>query len=354
MTPQERRHWTSQMGARHAWWESGAEAAIDPNRAVIDAHLHLWEARAFSDPTGEEPLRTSRFMPADFDAGGHLVDGFLYIECSSGYRSDGPLNLRPVGESAFAARQASRCEALGLPPLLGCVAHADLCDPTLDAVIDAHEHAAKGLLKGIRQSAARLEDPSAGLLAGAEEPGLYGEAEFRRGLARLGERGLVFDAFVFHHQLGEVLDLARAVPGTTVVLNHLGGPVGYDGPGSEPAGWRTGLGALADCPNVVVKLGGVASLVTGYDAAPRPVPPSSETFVAERGALFAHAIACFGPERCMFESNFPVDSTSISYGTLWNAYKRIAAKYDAPAQEQMLLGTARAVYGLPGTPSKPI
>lgn len=347
MTPHDRRYWTRLMGARRAWWDRSVEAVIDPALEVVDAHLHLWEERAFPDPTGAEPLQTSRYLPGDFDGDGHRVMQIVYVECGSGYSAEGPEHLRPVGESTFAARMAALFDKTGGPMLAACIAHADLTDTALDTVLDAHLDAARGLLRGVRQSAARLDRPGARLLAGAAEPGLYARPEFRHGLARLAERGLTFDAFVFHHQLDELRDLARAVPSATIIVNHLGGPVGYDGAGFVPPGWRAGIAALAECPNMVVKLGGAASLVTGYDAARRALPPQSETFVVERGALFRHAIGCFGPERCMFESNFPVDSTSISYGTLWNAYKRIASEYGAAAQARMLSGTARAIYRLP-------
>lgn len=164
------------------------------------------------------------------------------------------------------------------------------------------------------------------------------------------EHGLVFDAFLFHFQLDELVDLARAVPGATIVINHLGAPVGYDGAPADRdpvfADWRTRIDRLAELPNLVMKLGGMASIVTQYDAHTRPLPPSSQEFVEERGAYFQHAIRRFGPDRCMFESNFPVDSVAISYGNLWNAYKIIAGEYGSVAAHDLLSGTARRIYQL--------
>ena len=213
-------------------------------------------------------------------------------------------------------------------------------NPDLGAVLDAHEKNGGGRVRGIRHSAARLEDPSARLIAGAAPPGLYRDRDFRRGVALLGERGLAFDAFQFHFQLEELAGLARSAPDTTIVVNHLGAPIGFT---PNPAPARSGLCRLGEehrdagrLPNVVMKLGGLASIVTGYDGHKRDRPPSSQEFVDERGAYFHHAIGCFGPERCMFESNFPVDSVSISYGVLWNAYKMIAMDYGTPARRALL------------------
>lgn len=346
MTPEDRKTWVALMGARSDWWALGAEPALAPGTDIVDAHVHLWDARDFPDPATGEALRTSRYLIEELqrDTTGHRVAQVVYVECGSGWRTDGPANLRPVGETEFASAMAARLAALGGPVIAAIVAHADMRDPGLDAVIDAHRAVEPGLVRGLRHSAARLADPAARLLAGAAPPGLSADPAYRRGVARLGERGLTFDAFAFHFQLAEIAGLARAAPGTTIVVNHLGGPVGYATPDPVFAPWARSVDALAACPNVVMKLGGLTSLVTGYDGASRPRPPSSAEFLAERGAYFHHAINAFGPDRCLFESNFPVDSTSIGYDTLWNAYKIIAADHGlgAPA---LLAGTARRVYG---------
>lgn len=349
VTPQERAAWVRAMGARTEWWQERAEAILLPEAELVDAHFHLWDAKRLPDP--EDPrcvLQTSRYLLDEFrrdTQSGHRVVQCVYVECGTGHRCDGPENLRPVGETAFVAGLA---RGAAHPRIGAMVAHADLRDPELDLVLDMHEQEGGGLVRGIRHAGARLEDPSARLLAGAAPAGLYADDAFRRGVARLGERDLVFDAFQFHFQLPELVALARAVPGTTFVVNHLGTPIGYaPGSGAEDpvfAAWRAGVEELAALPNIVMKLGGLASVVTGYDGASRARPPGSETFVAERGAYFHHAIRCLGPERCMFESNFPVDSVSIGYAVLWNAFKRIAMGYGAAARADLFAGTARRVY----------
>ena len=353
MTPQERKTWIGMMGARGAWWDLRREAILEPDWECVDTHFHLWKEQLFPDPQeGTLSLRTSRYLLDEFldDAcAGHKVTQAVYVECGSEYRTEGPSNLRVVGETEFAARLA-RQQASSFPQIGAIIAHADLRDPDLPTVLDAHREAGGSLFRGVRQSGARLEDPAARLIAGAAPPGLYADPAFRRGLALLGDRGLIFDSFQFHFQLEDLEVLARSAPGTVIVVDHLGAPVDYslaraeDQPAFRP--WAKGVEALARLPNVVMKLGGMASIVTGYDGHRRETPPSSEEFVDERGGYFRHAISCFGPERCMFESNFPVDSTSIGYVVLWNAYKRIAAEHPADARRALLCGTARRVYGM--------
>jgi len=353
MTPQERQAWVRRMGARRDWWDSRPEDVVEPDWEVVDAHVHLWEERDFPDPSGAaEPLRTSAYMLpellADLGAG-HRVRDVVYVECGSGHREDGPLHLRPVGEAAFALGQArALAQRSAGTRLAAAVLHADLTDPRLEEVLDAYRDVAGGFVCGVRQSGARLDDPAARLLAGAARPGLYADPAFLRGLARVGERGLVFDAFLFHAQLADLVAMSRQAPGTTIVVDHAAAPVGYTGaarPG-DPVfdAWVRQVDRIADLPNLVLKLGGLASIVTGYDAHLRARPPSTEEFLAERGAYFRHAIRAFGPERCLFESNFPVDGASIGYRVLWNAYKTLAAEHRPAARRALLADNARAVY----------
>ena len=353
MTPTERQTWVRRMGTRDAWWSLTPEEAIEPDWEVVDAHIHLWDERDFPDPAdGSEPLRTSRYMLPELlrDTGsGHRVAHCVYVECGSGYHADGPSRLRPVGEAVFAAKMADRLlDIPGQTRIGAAVCHADLRDPDLAMVLDAYASEGSGLVRGVRQSGARLDDPSARLLAGAAPPGLYADPGFRHGLASLGERGLAFDAFLFHFQLGDLVEMARQAPETTIVVNHAGAPIGYGGvtgPG-DPVfdSWARQVERIADLPNLVMKLGGLASIVTGYDAHLRVRPPSSDEFVTERGAYFRHAIRHFGADRCMFESNFPVDSTSIGYRTLWNAYKLLAGEHRPEERRALLCDTARKTY----------
>lgn len=199
MTPQERKTWVRRMGARRAWWDRRREAIVEPGWEVVDTHVHLWDERDFPDPAGGGMLRTSRYLLDEFlrdTASGHRVAQCVYVECGSGCYADGPDDLRPVGEAEFASALAERLAASQSATRIGAVvAHADLRNPELERVLDAHEDKGRGLVRAIRHSGARLDDPSARLLAGAAPPRLYADPAFRRGVAVLGGRGLAFDAF---------------------------------------------------------------------------------------------------------------------------------------------------------------
>lgn len=353
MTPEQRSKWVREMGARQDWWALTPEEVVEPGWDIIDPHCHFWLEKEVPDPSSpERMLKTSEFMPADFMrqlSPGHRVRAIVYVECGSGYFEHGEAHMRPVGETVFACQLAKQFKAHeGAPDIAAIVAFADLGGPHLDTVLDAHVAAGEGRVRAIRHSAARLDDPSARLLAGVAPQGLYQDEGFRRGVARLGERGFAFEAFQFHFQLKELADLAAAVPDTYIVVNHLGAPVGFRrGPQEDQrvmAEWREGIKQLADCRNVVMKLGGMASPVTEYDAPLRDRPPTSDEFIAERGAYFHAAIDTFGADRCMFESNFPVDSVSLSYTVLWNAYKKMAAEYPQAKRVALLSGTAQQYY----------
>lgn len=353
MTPEERNFWVQRMGARTEWWALGQEAILDPQRDLVDAHFHLWPKGSFPDPQGgDDRIPTSQYLTSEFlndTQNGHKITDCVYIECGSGRYINGPEYLRPLGETVFAGAKAIQLETLpDAPNLAAIVAYADLRDPQFAVALTAHGLNGERRFRGIRQSAARFEDPSDRLIAGAAPAGLYSDPDFCRGLMQLGERGLSFDAFQFHFQLEELVDLARATPGTTIIINHLGAPVGFtpNPTRNDPvfAVWANSIDKLADLPNVVMKLGGVASIVTKYDGYQRETPPGSEQFVTERGAYFHHAIRRFGTGRCMFGSNFPVDSISISYSTLWNAFKIIADEYGTSGSQALLADTARRIY----------
>ncbi|MEM7325218.1 MAG: amidohydrolase family protein [Actinomycetota bacterium] len=326
------------------WLDQVREEVTDPDTPIIDPHHHLW-------PEGRGLRYGLDDLHGDTDDG-HNVVGTVFVECGAAYRRDGPDHLRPVGETEFVARQADlAAERTGSAPILGIVGRADLRDlDNLDAVLDAHIAAGNGLFRGVRHAIARAPEPEAMQIPGQAPEGLAADPNFRAGVARLGERGLTYDSWHYHHQNGEFADLAAAVPGTTMVLDHFGTPIGVgsyiDRQDEVFETWQIGLAAAAAQPNVVAKIGGMAMPDNGFGWDRRATPATSDEFVAAQGRYYRFTIEQFGPARCMFESNFPVDRLSLSYRTVWNAFKKLAADHSPVERDQLFRGTAIETYRL--------
>jgi L-fuconolactonase len=259
-----------------------------------------------------------------------------------------------VGETEFvngmAAMSASGMYG-DLRACAGIVGSANLqMGADVEDVLRSHIGAGHGRFRGIRNSASYDADSGVlGPLAG-REPGLYLDAKFREGFKVLHQLGLSFDAWLLEPQLPELIDLARAFPETTIVLDHVGTPLGiasYRGKRAErfPV-WRDNILKLSKCENVVVKLGGLAMCFPGFESFMSNPPTSSEVLAEEWQPYIETCIEAFGPGRCMFESNFPVDIGSCSYATLWNAFKRLAANYSGDEKTALFSGTAKRVYRL--------
>lgn len=322
------------------WLDLVDEEVVEPDLAIVDPHHHLW-------PAGGPREYGLAELEADVGSG-HRVEATVFVECGAAYRTDGPPHLAPVGETEFVAAQAA---AASRPLIAGIIARADLCDHAhLDEALDAHEAAGAGLFRGVRHDGAHAVHPEMLRIPGCAPEGLYADESFRRGVARLGERDLTYDTWHYHYQNADFLELARAVPDTVLVLDHFGTPLGVGPYRSQREvifeQWKRDIRELARCENVVAKLGGLAMPDNGFgwDTAERP--PTSDEFVHAQEPYYLHTIDCFGPERCMFESNFPVDRWSLSYRVLWNAFKKLSAEFTPDERTAMFSGTARRVYRL--------
>lgn len=322
------------------WLDSVVETIIDPDVPIIDTHHHLWpEGGSFAYGLAE--------LESDLRCGHNIVDS-VFVECRASYDDHVQPHLRPVGETVFVAGEAARSS---MQLMGGIVAHADLTDGAhLDEVIDAHHEAADGRFRGIRHSGSHARQPDVLAIPGRAPAGLYAQSDFRAGVRALGERSLTYDTWHYHYQNQEFVELARSVPGTTIVLDHFGTPLGvgrYESQREEIyEQWVLDIEAIAACENVVAKLGGLAMPDNGFgwDTAARP--PTSDDFVDAQRRYYIHTIECFGPERCMFESNFPVDRLSLSYGVLWNAFKKMVADFSSNERDAMFRGTAARIYKL--------
>lgn len=344
--PEFRGNYARNLEAVKRWQASTVEEIIEPELPIVDAHHHLQE-----DKNG-------RYLFHDFmeDANsGHNVVSTVHVQGYSMHRADGPEVLKPVGETEF-ARGIAAMSASGL------YGKVRLCDAivgyvdfrfgeTVGEALDAHIEAAGGRFRGIRQIAPRVTGELAKVMVLQQPEGLYRDETFRRGYAELGKRNLSFDAWVFHPQLGDVVDLARAFPNIPVIMNHLGGRLGIGEYakrfGETFAEWRASLKALAAQPNAFMKLGGGGMLYSGFAFHTRERAPDSETLANAWSPFLDTAIEAFGPERCMLESNFPVDKQSCSYHVLWNALKRATKKYSPAERTALFRGTAERVYRLP-------
>lgn len=333
----------------HDWLAKTPETALEPDLPICDPHHHLWDFR----PGGVQKRYFLDEMLEDL-AGGHNVVSTVFIECGTMLRADGPRPLRFVGETEFANGQAAMSASGQYGPAriaAGIVATAELAQGDAVAeVLDAQLAAGNGRVKGIREGAFWHPSPEVRNHRTNPPEALFLRDDFRAGFRQLAARGLSFDMLCFHTQIPEAIDLARAFPDTTMILNHLGGPIGvgpYAGKADEVfADWRGKIDAIAALPNVVVKLGGVNMDFNGYGWEDRPAAPSSQELATATRRWYEHAIQAFGPERCMFESNFPVDKASCSYTVVWNSFKILSKGYSASERAAMFHDTAARVYRL--------
>ena len=332
-----------------AWLATTVETPLEPERPICDPHHHLWEFR--------HQRAAHRYLLddvlGDVNAGLNVVST-VFIECSAMYRSDGPVNLRPVGETEFVNGIAAM-SASGLYGdcriATGIVGAANLnLGASVGEVLDAHVAAGGGRFRGIRHQGNWDASDVIGNGRDIEGPYEFLSDEFQAGFAELAPRALSFEAWCYHHQLADVVELARAFSDTTIILNHFGGPLGvgpYAGKREEVFDvWQRDIAELAACPNVVAKLGGINMELNGFGWHEQPSAPGSEELADATRRYYLRTIDLFGVERCMFESNFPVDMVSCSYTVLWNAFKHIAADFSPNAKSQLFHDTAYRVYRL--------
>ena len=326
---------------RPDWLARHVEPPIDPDRPIIDPHHHLWDVL--------HPRYLAHDLLADIAASGHRVLATVFVEAGAMLRADGPPEMRPVGEMEFVNGVAAMAASGLYGPVrlcAGIVGHADLAlGAGVEPVLDALERAGGGRFRGVRHNT--CHDKEVRMPA---PPGLLRDAGFQDGFARLQARGLSFDAWMYHPQLPDLVALMRRFPQARVVLNHIGGRIGIGryaaAAAASVAAWREALQELAGFENLQVKLGGLGMALAGYGFHAREAPPTSAELAEAWAPAITPCIELFGADRCMFESNFPVDKAACSYGVLWNAFKRIAAPYGEAEREALFRGTAARFYRL--------
>ena len=327
------------------WVAKTTEPALEPELPIVDPHHHLWQR------TGNDYLFHD--LLADTQTG-HNVVGTVFVDCHSMYRKEGPAELRCVGETEFANGVAAM-SASGIYGNLrackGIVSHVDLrLGAKAGPVFDAQIAAGNGRFKGIRHQTGWDADPGIRNSRTDPTPELTRDRTFREGFRELAKRDLTFDAWLYHPQLAEIAELADAFPNTSIVLDHCGGALGYAGYAGRHdavrASWKQSMAELAKRRNITVKVGGLGMAMGWFDFYQRPSPPNSQQLADGFRPWVETCIELFGVDRCMFESNFPVDKITSGYGVLWNAFKRLAAKASADEKTALFSGTASRVYKL--------
>jgi L-fuconolactonase len=334
------------LPVRQEWLDRRREEVIEPDLPIVDPHHHLVDR----PETGRYLLPE---LLADLGSG-HNITATVYLEWLSMYRATGPAELRSVGEVEFANGVAAMAASGTYGKMQVCAGIVGYADLTLGApvekVLEAMIAAGGGRFHGIRFITATHPDQSDWGSPVRRPESLLMDTRVREGFARLAPLGLSFDAWMYHTQLRELADLARAFPETQIVLDHVGGPIGlgrYAGKRDEVfAEWSGRIRELAGCPNMHVKLGGLGMRMFGFDLHTHELPPSSEELADAWRPYIETCIAAFGPERAMFESNFPVDKGSCGYAALWNAFKRIAAGCSSAEKQALFAGTATRFYRL--------
>ena len=328
------------------WLNQVKEEIIDPQLPIIDPHHHLWngdDQLAGSFPYLIEHLNEDIFS-------GHNIEGTIFMECAAGYYLKGEEKYKPVGETEFVINLINESKKLKKSTnIIGIIGYADLMlGNEVKDVLDLHLLKGEGLFKGIRHAAGW--DKNSEIHNSHSNPieNIYYNKSFRLGAEELIKLSLTFDAWHYHHQIKDLSNFAISYPELTIVHDHFGGPLGvgpYEGKKKEIfQKWKDDISLLSESKNVFAKLGGLAMPVNGWNFHKQDKPASSDQILDMHFEYYQHTINCFGVDRCMFESNFPVDKRSISYHVLWNAFKKMVQDYSAEDKNKLFFKNAKDVY----------
>ena len=333
------------------WLNQIEEEVIDPNQRIIDPHHHLWPGPSRTEGTSSSFRYLLEDFWSDTNSGHHIIKS-IFVECGQGYLEDTSKEYAPVGETEFVlkvSKEAKRKKTF--TQIEGIVGHADMMlGSSVKEILQAHIDAGEGLFKGIRHGASW--DPSEEIRNSHSNPirHIYLNENFQKGVSELDSLSLTLDAWNYHTQIRELSSLAQLFPNLKIVQNHFGGPLGI-GPYTNEREevyelWKDNISELAENKNVFLKLGGLAMPINGWGWHKRKIPASSVELYEKHKDYYLHSIKEFGAERCMFESNFPVDKRSISYRSLWNAFKLIAYEFTQEEKDLLFYKTAESFYKL--------
>jgi predicted TIM-barrel fold metal-dependent hydrolase len=330
------------------WLALTREPILEPDLPICDPHHHFWDLRTARIPYQRYLLHE---LAADMQSG-HNVRSTVFIEARAMYRVEGPEEMRPIGEVEFvqglAAASASGLYGPGRAAA-SIIGHANLLlGDRVAPVLEALKAGSPNRFRGIRHSVTWDPHPEVENTAAHRMQAQLANEQFRAGARVLARMGLTLEGWMYFPQLPELGEFARAIPDLQIILNHIGGLIRtgpYAGKNDEVlATWRRGVAAVAQCPNVTIKLGGMGMPRTGFDWHTRATPIGSVELAAAMAPYMNFCIEKFGPNRCMFESNFPVDKVSFSYHVMYNAFKRLSQGYSAYERTAMFHDTAVRIY----------
>lgn len=327
------------------WLDLTTEDPIETALPICDPHHHLYDDTNRLHPG-------VNYMVEEYlaDIGtGHNIVKTVFVQAGEMYRKGVPEEMQPVGETETVARITAPTQKGKTRVAAGIVGFTDLTlGAAVTPVLEAHIEAGRGRFRGIRYASAW--DASHDIVAYRKTPKILSDKNFREGFACLGKYGLSYDAWLYHPQLTELVDLAKAYPETTIIVNHTGGPLRV-GPYAERGteafqNWKEGIAALTAYANVFVKLGALGMRMYGFGWHERAKPPDSDELAKTMAPYFLWCIEQLGVNRCMFESNFPADRISYSYTVLWNAFKRIVKDFSPGEKDALFHDTAVKSYRL--------
>jgi predicted TIM-barrel fold metal-dependent hydrolase len=330
---------------RSDWLSLVTEAALEPELRIIDAHHHLW------DRPGNRYLLDEYLEDL---SQGHSIEATVFVQCRSMFDQQRQPAFQSVGEVEFANGIAAQSASGVYGATRACAAIVGGADLRLgNSVLPVLEEMVArcgSRLQGVRNTTAWHPDPDVVSNPNPPPAGILQDKMFRQGVGCLRHYDLKLDVWAYHTQLSEVRSLAGEFPDQTIILNHVGGPLGIgqyaDRRAEMTAQWQLEIQQLACYPNVLIKLGGLGMKVGGFDLHLKELPPDSQTLASLWHPYVLHCIESFGPERCMFESNFPVDKGMCSYGVLWNAFKLITKEFSATERGALFSGTAAGTYNI--------
>jgi len=330
------------------WLAQVKEEIINPELPIIDPHHHLWNGD--NQLAGSFPYLIEN-LSEDTNSG-HNIVGTIFMECSQGYYSDGEEKYKPVGETEFVINLIKDSEKLSKSTnIIGIIGFADLMlGHEVKDVLNTHLSKGEGLFRGIRHAAGWDKNKEIHNSHSNPIENIYHNKSFMKGAEELINLSLTFDAWHYHHQINDLSIFAKKYPELTIIHDHFGGPLGvgpYEGKKEEIfKKWKDDISLLSESKNVYAKLGGLAMPVNGWNFHKQNKPASSDQIVDMHHEYYLHTINCFGVERCMFESNFPVDRRSVSYHVIWNAFKKMVLGYSNEDKKKLFFKNAKDVYGV--------